>query len=497
MQARTIVITRWLHFVYGHRGEHAMPALAARWLEERPDLVHGDAFLACAVGDHARVREAITADRDWVNRGNDLWRCIECQGLLGMPPLVAVTHSSFWRIAAFRDRLLTCARLLLDAGADANQSWSADGEQAVSALYGAAGKNHDPELTGVLLAAGANPNDGESLYHSLESANLACARSLLEAGAKVEHTNALHHSLDSDSPEALRLLLSFGGNPNEPSDHLDAPLHHAIRRRRSLAHVEALLGAGADPLARTKDGVSAYKLAVTCGLTDVADLLRQSGAAEPLTDEEQFVAACASGGRREALRIRSVRPDLPGALSGEQLRQLPQMAAISACGDAVRLMVELGWPIDVPGGIGWTVSALHHAVARGDAALTQFLLEHGASWTAPNGFDDTVNGTLAFSSRNQLSHDPETGGDWVGCAKALVAHGMIPDWEGDYSDDVMAFFAAERRRREGTAGDQVDADDAIDDQAVASALRQGDLAALRHLLGGHPERNDLIRWWKD
>ena len=37
------------------------------------------------------------------------------------------------------------------------------------ALYGAAGVIHDPELTRVLLEAGANPDDGESPYHATEA----------------------------------------------------------------------------------------------------------------------------------------------------------------------------------------------------------------------------------------------------------------------------------------------------------------------------------------
>ena len=38
----------------------------------------------------------------------------------------------------------------------------------LSALYGAAGVGRDPVLTGQLLDVGADPNDGESLYLSLE-----------------------------------------------------------------------------------------------------------------------------------------------------------------------------------------------------------------------------------------------------------------------------------------------------------------------------------------
>src|SRR6185295_61792 len=95
-------------------------------------------------------------------------------------------------------------------------SWKdGDSDHTQSALYGAAGKHHDVVLTQMLLEAGANPNDGESLYHAMETTDPACARLLLEAGATVEGSNALHHVLDWDGLHMLRLLLAYTKDAND------------------------------------------------------------------------------------------------------------------------------------------------------------------------------------------------------------------------------------------------------------------------------------------
>ena len=75
------------------------------------------------------------------------------------------------------------ARDLLSRGADPNAYFTNEyGNMPV--LYGAAGVRHDPELTQVLLGAGAEPNDGESLYHSTEAESPECLRILLAHGGK-------------------------------------------------------------------------------------------------------------------------------------------------------------------------------------------------------------------------------------------------------------------------------------------------------------------------
>ena len=419
-------VLHWLRCVYAGDiaggTDRSRPSVAVRLLEESPGLLGADPYLACAVGDEATLRQATAQDPGWIRRPG---------GPLELPPLVAVTHSGLLKLPAYREGLLACARFLLQAGADANQSvgnrWppasleAPDEDERLSALYGAAGQNHDAELTRLLLQAGADPNDNESLYHSLES--VACVELLLKAGARVTGSNALYRVLDLDALEALRLLLAHGGDANEPArssptSEWGTPLLWAIRRRRSPAHIETLLAAGANPSATTPDGTSSCTLALRFGLTEVAQLLQHAGGGSMLSETEAFVAACARVDEASARRMLGKNPKLIGMLSETQLRLLPELAA-EGCDDAVKLMVELGWPVAVRAG-DWNASALNHAVFRGDAALARFMLEHGASWQERHGFDDNACGSLSWASVNE----PVENGDWLGCAEALVAHGM-------------------------------------------------------------------------
>ncbi|TDE09640.1 ankyrin repeat domain-containing protein [Jiangella asiatica] len=429
------VVRSWLRLVYAGGtagGTHvARPAAAARWLAERPDLaaaVGADPSLACAVGDVGTVRAALASDPGWVHRPG---------GQFGLPPLVAVTHSSLVRLPERADGIRACARLLLEHGADPDQSFeTADGHR-LSALYGAAGLNHDVELTRTLLDGGADPDDDESLYHSLDDS--ACTRLLLDAGARITGTNAMYRVFDFDDVGTLRLLLDAGADPNEPSPTWGSPLLLAIRRRRSATHVRMLLDAGADPHAVTPDGVGAYRLALRFGLAEVAELLHAAGAVEAVDIPEMLVAACASGDAEAVGRLLAGHPHVVGALSASQLRLLPDLAAAggAGAGEAVRLMVDAGWPIDTRGG-DWDASALNHAVFRGDAELTRFLLSRGASVTARHGYGDTVAGTLSWASMNG-----DGGGDWAGCARALLDHGLVVAEGYEFADDVAAVLTPE------------------------------------------------------
>jgi hypothetical protein len=425
---QTALIRRWLALAYGSdvTGTYyaPRPRVVVQLLQEHRDLLASDPHVACATGHLDVLVQTIAADPDWLHRAS---------GPLNLPPLVAVTHSRLGELPEFIEPLRECAQHLLQAGASANQRIgnrlppaslaNPDEMEPLSALYGAAGVIRDPALTEMLLKAGADPNDGESLYHSLE--NPDCTRVLLRYGARVAGTNALRRALDMADPAALELVLAHGGDPNEPpgegpAEIWGAPLLRAIAVSRSPRHIAALLAAGADPKARTAAGVSAYRLASQIGLTETVDLLRNYGAEESLSADDEFVAACARADAAEARRIQAGRPDLPRSLPEDQQRLLPDAAAWGSKA-AVKAMVELGWTIDARGG-DWDASALNHAIFRGDAELTAFLLAHGANWRDKQGFGDNALGTLSWASVNEPTQPVNP--DWVGCARALVAHGL-------------------------------------------------------------------------
>jgi len=436
--SREEALKRWLELVYGVGFQGPRPALAVALMRERGDLLNDDPYLACAVGDEAKLRATLANHPEWANRPG---------GALGMPPLVAVTHSGLLRHEEFADALVRCATLLLDNGANPDQIWTNPEfpQWPLSAIYGAAGKNHHPGMTRLLLERGANPNDNESLYHSMESPDLTCTQLLLEHGAKVDGSNAIGHVLDYDRPEGLRLLLSYGGNPGYPGAS-DFPIFHAIKRGRSVEHVRMLLDAGADKNVRNSDGYTPYEYALLYGQTELAAMLSGQDGNHMLSAEDAFVAACARGDRNEVKRLLSETPDIVQRLSEKQLRQLPNLAAQGNF-TAVKTMVEAGWPIETRGG-DWEASALNLAVYRGDAAMTEFLLDHGADWQQKHGYGGNAMGTLSWASVN----NGDFHGDWVGCAKAMIAHGMpLPPLDRyEFSEEVTDYF--ENLRTESEPG---------------------------------------------
>lgn len=337
-------------------------------------------------------------------------------------PLVYAAFSSLARLPSHQAALVQTVQWLLDQGADPNAGLHepAFPDHPLPALFGAVARASCLATTEALLRAGANPNDNESLYHATEQTDRRLLAALVQAGARWTGTNALGRQLDHDDLDGLRQALDLGADPNEPDHDGVPPLHHALRRGRGLPFVQLLVARGAYPLARDPHGHSAALMAAHSGDTQTLAWLISQGVPSPVAEPPQaFLAACAAGDEAGARAHVAQHPDAVSKLTPIGLRLLPDQAQRGRL-DAVRLMLSLGWPVATRG--DWDASALNQAAFRGDAAMVQLLLAHGARWHEPNGFGGNALGSCLHAA----CHQPDPAGDYAAVLALLLEDGAPP-----------------------------------------------------------------------
>ena len=387
---------------------------AENMLAERPDIATADLYTALVAGDLGRVEEAFKENPQAASVKG---------GPRGWEPLLYVCFSRFASKKSSRaDRLVKSAEMLLRHGANPNafyvdEHWP---DWPLPCLYGATGLNNNPALAEVLLKAGANPNDSESLYHSTEHPDLECVRLLLHYGASANNTNVLKHMLDHEDPQGVQLLLAAGADTNAINGRGETALHWAVWRGRSAAILEMLLDSGANIDARRTDGRTAYALAIQSGQTDTATVLSKRGASTDISAFDRFMGACQTTRPEELERLLAEAPDV--IRSAEVERLVPDLT-ISHRTAAVRSLLAAGAPVDGRGELGGT--ALHWACWKGYADLVNLLLDHGASLTVE---DHQFHGIPAGWFAHGLQNCREEGGDYAMVARLLLAAGAaIPE----------------------------------------------------------------------
>ena len=353
-----------------------------------------------------------------------------------LPPLALVAFSS---LAQQGHEAALCAAMdrLLEAGADPNTGLIDPEfpERPLPLLYGAVARARCAALVQRLLDAGAEPNDNESLYHAVEQDDRRLVALLAAAGARWSGTNALFRQLDFDSVEHLQQVLALGADANELSASTGTrPLHHAVARGRTLAHLELLRAHGADVAALDGHGHTLAWHAARAGRADVLAWLAQLGQRPPEALHERFLAACAAADEPTARRLLADHPQLLQSLAPWDRTLLPEQAQRGAF-ESVRLMLTLGWPVDVPG--PWRASALNQAAFRGDAAMVALLLTHGARWHEKNGYGGDALGSCLHAG----CHEPVAGGDYAEVLRLLLADGAPPPEPDDALTDEMAAVA--------------------------------------------------------
>ena len=283
------------------RRDHAEALLALD-----PELAREGFDAALVLGDAERVRAALERDPGLATRPG---------GARDWLPLLYPCHSAF--LGGERtDGLLACARALLDAGADPDSSWEHPEFGTLGALYGAAGVAHEPRMTALLLEAGANPDDDESVYHATETADDTCLRLLLDAGAKVEGTNAIAHC---STPSARRCCGCC--STTTPGHEVERSLLWAIYRGRSPEVIRMLVAAGADVHAWDEENErTPYGLAWRMGRPDLCEVLAELGARREVGPVDELIGLCFAGDRAGAQRLADAAPRPRRARAGGVLR---------------------------------------------------------------------------------------------------------------------------------------------------------------------------------
>ena len=403
-------------------------------LAHAPELASASFQAACAAVDMDVALRWLAKDPAAATRADGPW---------GAEPLWTLCWSSVGSgILRAHDDRVQIAQKLLVAGANPNATAEREsnfGRHRVSALYGCV--HHDrPALLKTLLEAGATP-DGECLYHSTERMNERCLDLLLSHGVATAGTNALLRALDYKALGPVRKLLEAGADPSEcPLLGAQNPwwpggrnaLHHAALRGRGAAVIDLLVQHGAPLDVRDETGRTAFQIAHRGGAKEAADRLVALGADASRSAADDFVHACLLGdeaGARTALARGDVNVR---ALAPADLAALP-VAATRGVRGAVKLMLELGFPIDTAGG-EWSGTALNHAAHMGHPEVVALLLECGADPEIENEFGGTALEALAFMSWRGDGADgieawkprraeAERQGDLVACAELLIKSG--------------------------------------------------------------------------
>ena len=377
----TDVRTAFIKAATWHGGLEEAEALLAK----HPELAAGDIHTAAILGDDRAVRRFLTADPASVSAKSPPY---------GGDALNYLGLSKYLRLDPPRTPgFLRAATALLDAGADPNTGFWTTGQvpERETALYGAAGVAHHAELTRLLLARGADPNDGEAVYHSPETRDNAAMRLLVETGNLTRENLALMlvRKHDWHDYEGAKYLLERGADPNYRRERGWIPIHHAIARNNSRAMLELLLEHGADPMVQ-EDGATAIERATRKGRADLLALFARRGFPIELRGVDRLIAACATDDASAVREIQQREPQLVKELLAQGPTLLSEFAGTwNTAG--VRQLLDLGVPVNaLYAGDGYfdiakNSTALHVAAWQSRPDIVQLLIARGADVNATDG----------------------------------------------------------------------------------------------------------------
>ncbi len=352
-------------------------------LSKHPEVATASIFTSAVLGNDSGVRQFLQSD---------ISQATSKGGPYGWDPLTYLCFSKYLRLDKDRSEgFVRAATALLQSGADANTGFYSDEHEPEptfeSVLYGAAGVAHHDQMTKLLLDHGADPNDGETEYHSPELFNNRPMEMIVESGRlkPIGLTTMLHRKLDWTDLDGVVWLLDHGADPNHISHWGGRALDHALGRDNPIVFFEQLLDHGADPRLATPDGVNTFMRAAGAGRADVLKLFRKHGFSFQLEGDAAFLAAVANGNEKEARTIADADPETIPRLKSSGHAIVANFAGAGNT-EGVRILLDFGFDIESQathaGSRGNT--ALHLAVWRERLATVKLLIARGASLDAKN-----------------------------------------------------------------------------------------------------------------
>jgi len=345
-------------------GDHASHRERARQIfAEHPEYARANIAAAATVGDTAIVSALLAQNPKLAN---------ERSGPFRWPPLLYACYSRLNSTAA-QHSTFDVGRVLLEHGGDPNAGFLWRGLHspftALTGVFGDGenGLTHQPphsdclRFARLLLSAGADPNDSQTLYNRHFHANDDYLNLLFEFGL----------GKDKGGPWFNRLGEYLSPPPALIAEEVwNAAKKGYFERVKLLArHGVALDERG------MRDGRTPYETALRCGHADVAAFLAERGAkVVELPPEQALAAAIVAGDRARVRAMLAASPRLLEQLGEKEQAELISRAAETHKLDSIRLMAELGF--DVNAMIYST--ALHQAAWCGDVTMVKLLLELGA-----------------------------------------------------------------------------------------------------------------------
>jgi ankyrin repeat protein len=421
---------------------------AVRMLGRDPWIAGYDFRTAVVLGDAARAAQMLARDPGLATRADTR---------TGWTALHVACASRWHRLDPARaDGLTKVARLLLAAGADPGARPDGEGSQWTPLLCAVAGEAN-PGITALLLQHGARPDD-HVLYLAAFDSGHESLRLLLPYAPDIAATTALSAPISTGDITAARLLLGAGADPNrlleagllgESHEHEPPvpPLSAAVELEAGPELTGLLLDYGANPDTPDRDGRTPYQQAVRTGQDQVAELLARHGADAALSPADELLAACRRADRAATTALLAADPDLAGRLTADDYQALAG-AADHGDTEAVRLMLDLGFPLGTRSQRDDGATALHLAAAAGSTVTVRLLLERGADIEARDTtWDSTPLEWAIVGSGMRLGHASHP--DWAAAVRVLLDAGaatdgivLSPDDQKPPSPEVAALLRA-------------------------------------------------------